>query len=352
MLSRVTHILPLTYIRREKVLPVNGRVIVRAGQKVLATDVIADTKLYPEHLMLDISRGLGLPAEKADKLITRRAGDLVEAGDVIAGPVGGLFPRTVHAPKAGKVVAVGDGQVLLELEGTPFELRAGLPGVVSELIADRGAVIETYGALIQGVWGNTRFESGVLTVTAQALNQELTPDRLDMTMRGAIVLGGWCCKAEVFQSAAEILVRGLILSSITPDLIPIANQMTFPVLVLEGFGKLPMDEMTFRLLSSNEKRDVCLNATPWDRFHGIRPEVIIPLPAMSDMPPARESDIFAPGQTVRITQAPYQTKTATITAILPGLTNFSSGLRFPAALLHFESGEQVSLPLNNLEIIE
>jgi hypothetical protein len=352
MLSRVTHILPLTFIKRERTLPVNGRVIVRAGQTVQASDLIAETKINPEHIMLNISRGLGLPSAKADRFITRKTGDQVEAGDVIAGPVGGLFPRTVRAPKAGKITAVGDGQVLIELEGSPFELRAGLPGIVSELIADRGAVIETYGALIQGIWGNNRFETGLLTVVSQALNTELTPDQLDMSMRGAIVLGGWCSHAEVFQTAAEILVRGLILSSITPELIPIANQATFPILVLEGFGKLPMDEMTFRLLSTNEKREVCINATAWDRFQGIRPEVIIPLPAMSEMPHPRESDIFAPGQTVRIIQAPYQCKTATITSILPGLTNFPSGLRFPAALLRFENGEQATLPLNNLEIIE
>jgi hypothetical protein len=352
MLSRVTHILPLTFIRREKVLPVNGRVIVRAGQRVLATDVIAETKLDPGHIMLDVSRGLGLPSDKADKLITRKAGEQVEEGDIIAGPVGGLFPRTVRAPKAGQITAVGDGQVLIELEGSPYELRAGLPGVVAELIADRGAVIETYGALIQGVWGNNRFETGVLSVVPNTPNQELTPDQLDMSMRGAIVLGGCCSRAEIFHTAAEILIRGLVLTSITPDLIPIANQATYPVLVLEGFGKLPIDEATYKILSTNEKREVCINTTPWDRINGIRPELIIPLPAMNEMPQARESDIFAPGQTVRIIHAPYHSKTATITSILPGLTNFPSGLRLPAALLHLESGEEASIPLANLEIIE
>ena len=352
MLSRVTHILPLTFIRRERVLPVNGRVIVRAGQKVSATDVIAETKLDPGHLILDISRGLGLPQEKADKLITRKVGEQVAEGDVIAGPVGGLFPRTVRAPKAGQVTAVGGGQVLIELEGSPYTLRAGLPGVVAELIAERGAVIENYGALIQGMWGNDRLETGVLNVVSHTPDEELTPDHLDVSMRGAIILGGWCSQAEIFRTAAEIPLRGLILAGITPDLIPLASQAAFPVLVLEGFGKLPMDAATFRILSTNEKCEVCVNATQWDRFNGIRPELIIPLPAMNEMPPPRDSDIFAPGQTVRIIQAPYKSKTATITSLLPGLTSFPSGLRVPAALLRLENGEQASSPLTNLEIIE
>jgi hypothetical protein len=352
MLARVTHILPLTFIRRERVLPVNGRVIVRTGQKVSATDVIAETKLDPGHIILDISRGLGLPQEKSDKLITHKVGEQVAEGDVIAGPVGGLFPRTVRAPKAGLVTVIGGGQVMIELEGSPYELRAGLPGVVAELIAERGAIIEAYGALIQGMWGNDRLETGVLNVVSHTPDEELTPDRLDVGMRGAIILGGWCSQAEVFRNAAEIPLRGLILASITPDLIPLASQAAYPVLVLEGFGKLPMDAATFNILSTNEKREVCVNATQWDRFNGIRPEIIIPLPVMNEIPPARDSDIFAPGQTVRIIQAPYKSRTATITSLLPSLTSFPSGLRVPAALLRLENGEQASVPLTNLEIIE
>ncbi len=352
MVWRVTHILPSTSIRRERVLPLNGRVIVRAGQKVSATDVIAETMMDQGHLILDISRGLGLPQEMADKLITRKVGEQVAEGDVIAGPAGGPFVRTVRAPKAGLVTATGGGRVVIELEGSRYELRAGLPGIVAELIADRGAVIEAYGALIEGLWGNNHLETGVLNVVSRTPFEELTPDRLDMGLRGAMVLGGWCSQTEIFRAAAEIPLRGLILSSITPDLIPLASQAPYPVLVLEGFGKLPIDAVAFNILTTNENCEVCVNATQWDRFDGIRPELIIPLPVVNAVPPACDSDIFAPGQTVRIIQAPYKNITGTITSLLPGLTSFPSGLRVPAALLCLENGEQASLPLSNLEIIE
>ncbi len=324
----------------------------RAGHRVSASDVIAEAKVDPGHLMLDVGRGLGLPPEKADKLITRKAGEKVVEGDVIAGPVGSLFTRTVRAPQAGQIIAVGGGQVFIELEGSPCELRAGFPGVVAELIAERGAIIESHGALIQGVWGNGLFEMGVLNILARRPDEELTPNRLDVSMRGAMVMGGPVSQAEVFRTAADAAIRGLIIASMTPDLISQASQVPFPVLVLEGFGKLPMDEVTYRILSTNEKRDISVNAARWDPYKGSRPELIIPLPVASEIPPARDSDIFAPGQIVRVIQAPHKNKTATITTLLPGLTNFPSGLRVPAALLHFENGEQASLPLTNLEIIE
>ena len=60
MLAPVTHILPLTNIRRTRALSVPGKVLVRAGQKVNAADVIAQAQIPAGHTVLDIRRGLGV----------------------------------------------------------------------------------------------------------------------------------------------------------------------------------------------------------------------------------------------------------------------------------------------------
>jgi hypothetical protein len=351
MITRVTHILPMTLIRRERLMPTHGRVIVRIGQKVSASDIIGETTINPGHMILDIPRGLGVSQEKAEGLIVRKAGEQVSEGDVIAGPVGSLFPRTIHAPKAGHIVVISNGLVLLELDGTRYELRAGLSGIVSDLVDDRGVIIENYGALIQGVWGNGHLEAGILVAAAQTPDDEFTPNRLDVGMRGEIVFGGMCSQAESLRTAAEIPIRGLILASMTPDLIPLASKVSFPILILEGFGKVPMDSSTFKILYTNEKREVSVNACTWLHRTTPRPEIIIPLIAVNELPVPRDSDIFAPGQTIRVTQAPYKGRIGTVTSLMPGLTNFPSGFRLPSASLHLENGEQAILPLVNLEII-
>ncbi len=112
MLAQVTHILPITSIRRERLLPVAGRISVRKGQKVSATDVVAEASLNPEHLLLDVARGLGLPVKDADRNMHCQAGDQVAEGDVLAGPVG-FTKRVIRASKNGRVIVAGEGRFFL-----------------------------------------------------------------------------------------------------------------------------------------------------------------------------------------------------------------------------------------------
>lgn len=350
MLASVTHILPLTTIRRERVLPVPGRVVVRRGQKVSTTNVIAEARLAPEHLMLNVALGLGLPAERADSHVQCKAGTMVSEGDVLAGPVG-ITQRVVRSPCSGRVIVVGDGQVLLEVESPPYELRAGLPGKVTDLIGDRGAIIEAEGALIQGVWGNGRIGDGLMFDLASTPDDVLTSDRLDVSHRGSIILGGHCEDAEVLQAASELPLRGLILASIEPKLVPAAVKASFPIVVIEGFGHLPMNSAAYKLLSTNERRDVAINAEPWDRFKGSRPEVVIPLPTSGKTPYPRETDIFSLNQQVHIVRAPHAGKIGTLIALCPGLTVLPNGLRVRAAEVRLENRDEVVVPLANLVVL-
>lgn len=209
MQAPITHILPAAAIRRERLMTAGGRIIARRGQQVNPADIVAEAILRPEHLLLDIARGLGLAPKDADHYIQRRAGDEVGEGDVIAGPVG-IGRRVVRTPKSGTVVIAGGGQVLLELEGEFSELKAGYSGLVADILGDRGVVIESVGSLIQGVWGNGKINFGLLNILAHAPDELVTPSMMEVKLRGSVVMAGYCEDEKVLISAEDLPVRGMI----------------------------------------------------------------------------------------------------------------------------------------------
>ncbi|MCJ7723202.1 MAG: hypothetical protein MUP03_03625 [Anaerolineales bacterium] len=350
MQAAVIHILALTTIVRERLMPIPGRVVVRLAQKVAAIDVIAEAEFTREHVLLDVAGILGISSAAAELLVRCKPGEQLTKNTVVA-QGDGIFPKTIRVPRPGRVVAVGGGQVLLAVDESSFELHAGLPGLVNQIIPDRGAVIQAFGALIQGVWGNGHIGAGLMLCLAENPGYVLAPNHLDVSMRGSVILAGPCRDAKVLHALAELPARGLILSSISPDLIPLALQMRYPIMVTDGFGQQPMNSSAFKILSTNNKRDVALNAEPYERYGSIRPEVVIPLPVSQEPPISHAMETLAPGQQVRLRLDPHACQISTLVGLIPGLTTLPNGLRLPAAEVRLENGEQLIVPLVNLEVV-
>jgi hypothetical protein len=350
MLAPVLHILPLTTIVRERVLPVAGKVNAHMNQRVNPTDVIAEASFAREHVLLDVARTFGVSLNAADKMIKVNQGDRLMQGALVA-ESSGLIPRSIRAPRAGRVMVAGSGQVLMEVGDTRIELRAGLPGVVTRVIAERGVVIRTAGALIQGVWGNGRIDNGLMVTLLEKPDEVLSAERLDVSLRGSVILGGHVRDLETLRAAAELPVRGLIISSLLSPLIVPAYQMRYPIIVLDGFGAMPMNSAAFKLLTTNNKREVTVNAEHFDRYAGTRPEVIIPLPISNEPDEPKDFAVFAEGQTVRLRRPPNAGMIGTLSSLRAGLSELPSGLRAPAADVRLENGEILLVPLINLEVV-
>lgn len=350
MESIVTHILPLTLIRRRRLLPIPGKVLVTQGQKVIPTTIVAEVGQPGQHFLVDVRQNLGLPRiDQTEKLIKFTPGSRITAGDVIA-ETSGLFAASVRSPANGKVVAISAGRVLIEGDGSPIQLQAGLSGMVTEVITERGVEIETNGSLIQGWIGNNRADQGVMLMVARAPDEDLNAARMDVSMRGAVVVGGHCNQAAALKAVSEFALRGLILSSVTAEMLPLIQQAPFPILVIEGIGKLAYCQQAFQLLITNEKREVCVNAADYNPYKGIRPELIVPLPGIGELPPQVAE--FAPGRTVRILCAPYASQTGTLVQVRPGKTRLKSGIHAPAGDVRLANNQVITIPLANLDVLE
>lgn len=350
MLAPVLHVLPLATIIRERTLPVAGKVNVHVNQRVNPTDVIAEASFAREHVLLDVARTFGVSATAADKMIRVKEGDRLAQGALVA-EGRGLFARSIRAPRAGRVMIAGGGQVLMEVGDTRVELRAGLPGVVTQVLPERGVVIRTAGALIQGVWGNGRIDNGLMVSLLEKPDDVLNASRLDVSLRGSVILGGHVRDLETLKAAAELPVRGLILSSLLSPLIVSAYQMRYPVILTDGFGAMPMNSAAFRLLTTNNKREATVNAEHFDRYSGNRPEVIIPLPVSTEPPEPNNFEAFSVGQTVRLRRPPNAGMIGSLSSLPAGLSTLPTGLRAPAAEIKLENGETLLVPLVNLEVV-
>jgi hypothetical protein len=350
MLAPVAHILPLTTVRRERLLPVPGRVTARIDQKVNPLDVVAEAKFGAEHLLIDVARMFAMKPDAAQNLIQVKTGDVISQGDVLARRIG-LGVQIIHAPGNGRVILSGAGQILVEVGDTTFDLYAGMPGVITRQISERGVEIKFNGAFIQGVWGNGQMNVGLLLPVLSSPEDPLTSRQLDVSLRGSVILAGHCNDPAALQAASDLPVRGIILGSMSPALIPLASQAQYPIIVVDGFIQRPMNGTAYKLLTTNAKREATVNAEPFDRQTGMRPEIFIPLPITQEPPAPREVETFAPDQTVRLTREPQAGKIGKLISLRPGYTTLASGIRTAAADVKLDSGEQVLVPLANLEVL-
>jgi hypothetical protein len=350
-LPRQTHVSLLVVIRRPRTLPARGTLNLRVNQKVSPADVVGRTTLAPAHYLFDIAHGLALPPAKADRFLRRETDERVTQGDILAGPVGWMR-RVVRAPEDGRVVLQGDGRLLYEGLGEAFELRAGLPGTVIGMEPDLGVTIETVGALVEGIWGNGRQEFGVLRMATPNSATVLSIADLNIDMRGAVIVAGRLDDPDIFRAMAALPVRGAICGSMPSALLPAALACELPVILTEGFGKIPMNSAIFELFATNVGREASINAQQTDSWKGLRPEVIIPLPAVGSADVPSEAVQLVVGRRVRVLRAPYAGKEGSVVSLPEGLLPIANGIRVTCAEVELGDAGLVRVPVANLDILE
>ncbi len=283
-------------------------------------------------------------------MIQRSVGEKLEEGAIIAGQRG-VGARQLRAPANGTITAVSEGQVLLQVADERSVLPARVPGVIIEVEPNRGVTIECVGAWVQGVWGNGRLAEGILNMSTESADQVLTADRVDMSLRGAILVAGRCEQRQTLELAAQVPIRGLVLGSLSIRLVPLAEKMPYPIVLIEGFGPIPMNSDAFKLFSNLAGEQAALNAQRPDPLNGDRPEVIIPAKEAGRPPQPVGMQSFRIGQTVRILSGPERGTLGEIAALPSGAVAFPSGLRVQAAQITLEHGGHADIPLANLELL-
>ncbi len=340
--ARSVRISPFSLIQVERRLPVPGDVLVRPGETVDPAQTIAKAEIRG-WVCLDVAKELRVKEGELERFLRKKPGEKVEAGEELASRKGFLpFTFVSYAsPVSGRVAAIGMGTVILETTSEVLELKAGLKGTVSQIIPYYGAILESRGALIEGVWCNGREKAGILKVVGDK-NSPLSAESIQTSARGFIVAGGIIKDEAVLSRAAEVQVGGMIAGSLKASLRDKASAMPYPIILTEGFGEIPMSTPAFELLQTSEGYEVALIASPPSIIISIAEELLTP-------PRPGERKI---GLKVKVVRGPHRGLFGEVLESTRREMVLESGHIVPSALVRLENGQEVELPIFNLEAIE
>ncbi|GJM42058.1 MAG: hypothetical protein DHS20C20_23400 [Ardenticatenaceae bacterium] len=347
---RSTIIRVQTKIRRERVLPKGGEIVVRVGQEVSPIQVVARTTMASDFAILAASEKLGVEPSQLNDYLHVEKGVSVEAGAVLASRRRFLGEKQVISPVDGVLFDVVNGRIAIQPTSDWLELRALVAGRVVSYVGNRGVMLETSGSLIQAAWGSDQEGVGRLKVMGTAPNTVLTPEYLNGDVTGQVVTIGCLNNLELFHRAEDLGVRGLIVGSTTAEICRTSQKSPLPLIVTDGVGGTGMAEPIFQLLQQADGRSVSLFGK-YKASAGQRPEIILPQAAAIGLDAATVKKTIEPGQLVRILGTEHTGKVGTVNHIYSHLQPLPTGLKVPGVDVKLADEQVVFVPSANLDVI-
>lgn len=360
-------------LRKRRLLPIPGTVTAETGNRVQADTVVARTELAGKVHVVNVANLLGAAPDEIRDYLIKREGESVTHDEVIAEskPLIKWLKTEIRSPITGKLESVSlvTGQVLLREPPKALELLAYVDGTIVEQLPRQGVTVECTGSLIQGIFGIGGETWGQLAMAVQSPEDRLTPDRLNPSMKGQIVVGGSFLGADTMARAKAVGVAALVVGGIhDKDLrellgydlgvaITGTERVGFTLVITEGFGVIPMAAKTFNLLAAHVGQKASISGATQIRAGVIRPEIIIPKPAQpsavsSASSSADELTGIRAGDQVRIIRDPLFGRIGSVKSLPPDLRQIETESHVRVLEVGFADGSSTVIPRANVELIE
>ena len=352
MYTNTTKVSLLTNIRRARLLPRAGEVVVTIGQDVNPVHVLARATDPASYQILQASELLDIPAERLSEYLLVEEGSALKRGTPLMRKPG-LFGRSkvYRSPVEGILHQVRDGCLVMERVGGLIELRAMIPGRVVSIIPGKGAVVETTGSLIQGQWDSGKDGFGKLRMAVGLPGEELVADRIGRDAHGAVLVAGTITQITILELLEEVGVRGLIVGSLPSRLSKDTGAFPFPVIATDGIGEDAMSQPIFELLKQSESRQVSVLASQVGP-RGLRSEIVIPLPSVQSMEQLTNiPEVMSLGSQVRVWRMGTGAMVGKVTQIHTQPRKTQVGALLPGADVELADGRVVFVPLRNLDLL-
>ncbi len=358
-------------VKKRRILPLKGEVVVSVGDKVNPDDVVARTHLPGNVVPLNVANKLGIPPEDMAEVIVLKEGDPIKAGEPIAIKKAFIkwFSSTCDATIDGTLESISSvtGQVLQRGHPIPVEVKAYIKGEVVEVIPEEGVEVHCQAAFIQGIFGIGGETFGNLKMAVEDNATVLDDKLIDDSMAGKVIVGGSLVTADAIKKAAKVGVRGIMVGGFDDkDLrdflgydigvaITGSEEIGVTLVVTEGFGQINMAGKTFDLLKANEGQMVCINGATQIRAGVIRPEVVIPKDGEQIGAGAgdeAEIEGLTVGTQVRVIRHPYFGMLGKVSDLPAPLHKLESESMARVLEVEFDDGKKAIVPRANVETIE
>jgi hypothetical protein len=356
-----------TVVRKTRRLPLKGDVVVQKGEEVQPDTVVARTNIPGILRNVRAAERLGVDAEELGRTLRIAQGDPVTAGQILAESRSffGMFKSECKCPVDGTVELISsvNGVISVREQPNPIEVNAYVRGRIAEVMPFEGVVVETRGALIQGIFGIGGERRGAIRMVVETPDEPLEVGHIKSEMAGQVIVGGSQISGAALRAASEAGVAGVVVGAIIDrDLIDFLGydigvaitgheDINLTLILTEGFGRIRMADRTFRLLKSLEGQTASINGATQIRAGVIRPEIIVPREAaQADV--ASDGQALDIGTPIRIIREPYFGQLATVTALPPQPQILPTEAHVRVLDAELQSGERVTVPRANVEIIE
>lgn len=358
-------------VKKKRLLPIKGHVIVKKGDWVNPNDIIAKTELPGVVFPVNLANILGVLPSDVPGAMSFKLGERAKQGENIALSKSffGLFKMYYKSPIDATVESVSNltGQVILRGDPIPVNVKAYMKGKITEVIPEEGVIVENVGAYIQGIFGIGGETDGELCIISKSIDAVLDEKEIKPEHKDKIIVGGSLVTIKALYKAIEYGVRGIIVAGFEDqDLREIlgydlgvaitgTENLGTTLVVTEGFGKIDMAQKTFDLLNAHHGNLVSINGATQIRAGVIRPEIIIPLAEelKNDIPPAESKGCaLAIGSSIRIIRSPHFGEIGIVTQLPPKPQQVDSETHARVLHLKLSSGEEVLVPRSNVEMIE
>ncbi len=360
----------------DRMLPQSGEVLVAVGDDLSSDQIVAQSAAIEQTLTMFIASELDVENKSISKYVTKSVGSEVRNGEIIARVRRGLRTASVKAPTSGTVVSIDEsnGTVVLATSKGKRELSSLVNGKVEQVVPGRGVVVRTSGTRLYGIVGFGSEAIGPLVAGTDRPDRELTSDYVSSEWKGSVVLAGMTAGVPTLGRLREIGAAAVIMGSIPEgdlrrfltdgqmDRVDFWSPMTrihgdfsnpsvetpLAIVVTEGFGRRPMNDVIFEVLHRHKGETVSLSAAVKIGDSLARPEIYLSGESGEDQ---TQDDFIRNGRVVRLVDSGIgAVPGVAVSDQYTGANRY--GLQRKLADVRLSDATVRSAPISNIEVVQ